>query len=425
MKFEPTLHKLSNGVTVLLDPMDLETANVKVNFSTGARDEAPHEHGLTHFCEHILCKGTKRFPTQKIIDDYMNYNAISRNAYTSNDSIAFHGRVLADNINVLIDFLGEQIQNSLLLPEKIDTERGVVRDEIRRYADGTGEQFGYFISGKLFNYADGSALKTLGNVDNINNFTREQILDFLSRRLSANNCIVAISGKIIDQDAVLKCLEETFGSLPVFDVPENKLIEYTPTVAHRKKSEQKNIRLRILFPDIWAPTLENRFKNMCVAKFERYLRDRVYETVRRENGLVYGFSMTGYGNEILGVTGFATETAPENLEKLVALIAHESYKTYYEQIITDEDLERYRRKNKLGDADWLESASRRNDKLIGFYCQYDQVYDFSETVKMSDSVTAADVQQNTRGYFDGPMSIITQGVDFDADLKSIWQDNFK
>ena len=61
MKFEPSLHKLSNGLTVILDPMDAASTKVVVAFDTGSRDEKPNEYGITHFCEHMLCKGTKRF----------------------------------------------------------------------------------------------------------------------------------------------------------------------------------------------------------------------------------------------------------------------------------------------------------------------------------------------------------------------------
>ena len=74
MNYNPSIHKLSNGVTVILDPMELETTYVKVHFSTGSRDEAPNEYGLTHFCEHMLCKGTPRFPSKKSIDDYLDYH---------------------------------------------------------------------------------------------------------------------------------------------------------------------------------------------------------------------------------------------------------------------------------------------------------------------------------------------------------------
>ena len=46
-------------------------------------------------------------------------------------------------------------------------------------------------------------------------------------------------------------------------------------------------------------------------------------------------------------------------------------------------------------------------------------------VKQYDSVTPSDVVKYTRGYFDGPISIMTQGADFDGDLKQVWIDNFK
>ena len=102
MKYNPTLHKLSNGVTVILDPMDIETVAIKVLFATGNRDELPHEYGITHFCEHMLCKGTSKLPNKRAIDDYMDYYGASRNAVTGNAYMALIGRVLAENVNILI-----------------------------------------------------------------------------------------------------------------------------------------------------------------------------------------------------------------------------------------------------------------------------------------------------------------------------------
>jgi len=425
MDFKPTMHKLSNGITVLLDPMDLETVNVRVMFRTGARDEAPNEHGLTHFCEHMLCKGTTRFPTQKIIDEYMDYNAGTRNASTSNSELNFFGRILAENVNVLIDFLGDQLQNSLLQPEKIEIERKTISDELRRALDDPASQLYYFTLKNLFNESMGFQNHTLGSFENIAGFTRNQMLEFLSRRLSAKNCIIGISGKINDADDVLRCLEKTFGFLPATDVSENTNIKYTAAIAHNSQPDKNNVRLRIYFPDIWEFTFENRIKNFCVGKFERYLTDELYEVVRREHGLAYGFSGTGIGNEKFGCNGFATQTSPENLEKCVALIAQHSCKIYNENKISDKDLERYRRINRLADADWMESAGRRCDRLISFYRDFGRVYDFFDTRRMSNSITRDDVIKNSREYFRGPVSIITQGADYTADLKSVWEDNFK
>lgn len=425
MNFEPTMHKLSNGITVFIDPMDLETTNVKVRFYTGARDEKPEEYGLTHFCEHMLCKGTERFQTQKIIDEYMDYHAGTRNAGTGMADIQFYGRILAENLHILIDFLADQIQNSVFAQDKIDIERKVIADELRRALDSTGDQWQHYISKKIFNNATFSAKRVLGTMENIENFTRDQMLDFVARRFSAKNCVICVSGKIIDTEKVLSDLEKSFSWLKPFDVSENRDIHYTPVIAHESKPERKNVKLRIYFPDICEVSYENRFKNMCVGKFERYMGKQLYEIIRRENGLVYGFSTSGIGNEKFGVNGFSTETSLENLEKCVALIAKNAYQIYHNNEISDDDLDRFNRKNKLWDADWLESPSSRCDKLISFYHNHGRLYDFYDTVKMSESITREDVIENIKGYFDGKISILTRGADFDLDLKAIWNDNFK
>ena len=120
MKYNPTLHKLSNGVAVILDPMDVETASVAVSFKTGSWDEKPNEYGITHFCEHMLCKGTKRFPTVAAIKDYMEENAGVSNAFTSLTELRLHGRIIGENLDKLIDVLSDQLQNSLFPPECIE-----------------------------------------------------------------------------------------------------------------------------------------------------------------------------------------------------------------------------------------------------------------------------------------------------------------
>ena len=79
----------------------------------------------------------------------------------------------------------------------------------------------------------------------------------------------------------------------------------------------------------------------------------------------------------------------------------------------------------LHDADWLESATSRCDKLIDYYRNYKRIYDFYDISKLNRDVTVDDVKKYSRGYFAGPISVVTQGADFNADLGKIWHDNFK
>lgn len=425
MQYNPTLHKLSNGIPVILDPMDLETVNVKILFKTGGRDEKPNEYGITHFCEHMFHKGTPRFPTQRSLDDFMDYNAGGVNAGTDMSSLSFFGRILGENVNVLNDVLCDQIQNSLFAEDKIEIERRVISDELRRGLDSQPRQLAIFSDKVLFGIDIPGGAPVIGNFENIEKFSRAQMLEYISRRLSAKNCIVGISGCIKDKDSILKFLDKALSFLPQIDVPENTDLKYTPSVAHNPKDYNNNVKLRIYFPRLYDTKLENRYKLFSVGKLRRFILEELYELIRRENGLAYGFDGTSCGNEVFKLDGFATQTSPENIKQVTSLVAQKVYQLYSQPVVTAEIIDRFAKSNRLDNANFLESASRRCEALVDFYATHEKVYDFYDVIRLSSSVTPKDVFEYSRGMFDGPMSIITQGPNFDGDLQQIWHDNFK
>ena len=425
MKFEPEIHHLSNGITLILDDADFETANVRVCFVSGSCDEKPEEYGITHFCEHMLCKGTHRFPESKQRTDFLENQGGWSNAMTGIYKMVLDGRIIAENLELLLEIIADQLNDSLFDENKIEIERGAILDELHRAQNKLERQFHSFVRAKIFNVVVPNGLTTLGNEENIKSFTREQLLDFMKRRFSAKNCIITISGKIINKEAIIKKIENLFSKLPTHDVVQNRDLNYTPGVFHNHKSDNTNTRLVILFPCLYPDIYENDYKNRCISKFERYLRQEILQVLRHKNGLVYSFSTTMYGNDICGVNGFDTETSPENIEKVVALTAKTAYKLYTENKITDEILLRFRNRNKLSDASFLESSDDRIETLESYYQNFNRLYDFYDSIEIEKKITAQDVIEYSKGYFDGPISIITQGADFDVDLKQVWIDNFK
>lgn len=424
MLFNPTLHKLSNGITVILDPMDIASTIVKVAFLTGSRDETPDNYGISHFCEHMFCKGTKKHPSSKQLNDYINYNSGARNASTGGKVVQFHGRIIAENVKTLIEFISEQLSESLFTESVLNNERNVICDELRRAKDNKPRQINDYIYTMLFGNHF-SVYNTLGTFEHIQAFTRNQLLDWIHDRFSAKNCVIVVSGKISDSDDLLKYIEQKFNFLPTHDVSHNLVIEYKPTISHRIDSQKENVNLNILFPDIYMDTYENTFNNKCVGKYFRFLGRQLNEVVRNQNGLVYGIGTTGYGPEECSVSGVDTETAAENMEKTTALIAKTCYETLNVHQITDTDIEMFNNLNKLTRADFLESSNRRADTLLDYYRQYGMLYDFYENTRMSDIITVKDVIEKTQGLYDEAMSIITQGKEHNCDLQQIWQDNFK
>lgn len=425
MKFEPKLYRLSNGIPVILDPMDLETVSVKIAFDTGSRDEKPNEYGITHFCEHVFCLGSSRFPIKKARKDFLEQNSGTYGAATGATTLSFNGRIIAENLSVLLDVLADMLNNALFDKEQIDLERGTIIDEMRRGLDKPDRQLHDFIMKNAFDAFVPNGTLNLGSEDTIKSFTPEQLREYAYKHMSVKNCVITISGRILDAEKTIKQLDELFAFLPNHDVLKDTSKKYTNFIGHNTIGNNKNVKLVVLWPALFKDEYENRYKNKCIGKFESFLRRELMEVLRSQNGLVYGVGTADFGYPHDDIVGFTTETSAENLPRVVALIAQTAYRVYNEHPITQEELDRMFNLGRLGDADFLESSTSRCGQLNFFYRWYGRLYDFYESVQQQKSITPEDVVKYTQGYFDGPMSIITQGADYKDDLKQIWIDNFK
>lgn len=132
-----TQFKLDNGLTVIFHEDHTQPlVVVNLNVNVGSRDEVPKRTGFAHMFEHLMFMGTKRVPEKKF-DEWMEREGAWNNAWTSNDRTNYFdvgpSHVLplllwleADRIAVL----GEQIDQ-----EKLDTQRGVVKNERRQQVE--------------------------------------------------------------------------------------------------------------------------------------------------------------------------------------------------------------------------------------------------------------------------------------------------
>lgn len=424
MQFNPTLHKLSNGLTVILDPMELETAQVKVRFDTGSRDELPHEYGITHFCEHMLCTGTSRFPTKRDLGNHLSDNAGYFNAFTSETILEFHGRILGDNLGVLIDCLADMLKNSKFDDTAIELERTAILDERRRALDNPDRQCDDFISRTLHGN-DIMSFRTIGTEENIKSFTREQMLDWVRRRLSTKNCVIAISGKITDKNAVLKQISDAFAFLPRHDVSTNKELVYMTTTAHNLRPTDASVSLTILAPKLYTYTLENYFGRQTERKLMMYLQQELQEVLRSQNGLVYAVRTDVWGGGFNQQRNMImTKTSAKNIGRVVELVAKTMSGMLSDKQKINEFLQRSNRRAKLGDADWKEDPKSRSGTLITHYKRTGQLYNLDEVIKLQEGMTADDIVKYCARFFDKDVSIITTGPKFDDDLMAIWNKNF-
>ena len=115
----------------------------------GTRDEAGFSNGIAHFTEHTMFRGTKR-KSASVIASYLDRLGGELNAYTTKEEIVVHATVLKEDLGKAARLLFELAMEATFPDGEIETERGVVLDEIISYKDNPFEDVYDKFEGMLF-----------------------------------------------------------------------------------------------------------------------------------------------------------------------------------------------------------------------------------------------------------------------------------
>ncbi|MDO8503834.1 MAG: pitrilysin family protein [bacterium] len=204
---------LPNGVRVLLVPIPgVESIAVGVYVGAGSREESWETNGIAHFLEHMVFKGTKKFPTRRQTSVLEGYGSI-QNGYTYSDATAYWAKTPADKWKLGLEVQKELALNPLLRKSDLEKERGVILEEIHRRDDAPEDKvWENFYNMRFPNQSVGWS--TLGRPEVIKTVSRESFAQFHQKNYVSSNLAVVVAGKIGDETEIFKQIEEWFGDLP-------------------------------------------------------------------------------------------------------------------------------------------------------------------------------------------------------------------
>ena len=201
-----------------------------LSIKCGTRDEGAYNSGIAHFVEHSIFKGTKKKSAGKI-NGYLDKLGGEINAYTTKEEIVIHATVLKEDISKAIDLLFELSFLPTFPSKEIQTEKGVILDEINSYKDSPSEEIYDIFEEKLF---DGHPLSKpiLGTKKSVKKINSTQLSDFVDEHFLPHNMALSI---VVDIDE--KIMKRRI---------EKLLEKYTPTFVQTdtetltRESEKKN-----------------------------------------------------------------------------------------------------------------------------------------------------------------------------------------
>ena len=237
---------LDNGLRVLLlEDHRSPIVSFQVWYRVGSRNEQRGATGIAHFLEHMMFKGTPTYGRGQFAR-LVEQNGGQDNAFTSQDVTSYYVNIAADKLDLVVELEADRMQNLLLDPKEIESERQVVIEERRtRTEDDPGGFLGEEVGSIAFK-AHPYGYPIIGWTEDIGRITPAEIRAFHNVYYVPNNAIVVAVGDLRAEDA-LDRIKRRFGRIPRGADPPPVLAVEPPPNGERRVVVRKQAELPIVY----------------------------------------------------------------------------------------------------------------------------------------------------------------------------------
>lgn len=212
---------LSNGLKVFLKEMHTAPlVSCWLWYRVGARDERPGLTGISHWTEHMMFKGTPRFPAQAP-DRAIARVGGSWNAMTSHDWTCYYASMPADKLDLVLELEADRMLNGLFREEDVALERTVVISEREGDENEPTFRLGEAISHAAFRVHPYQH-EVIGEMEDLRNITREDLFRHYRTYYIPNNAVLSLAGDF-ETEAMLERIRELFEPIPAGPLPDRTM----------------------------------------------------------------------------------------------------------------------------------------------------------------------------------------------------------
>ena len=406
---------LPGGVRVLTEAMPGQrSATIGFWVGVGSRDEAPGQHGSTHFLEHLLFKGTKRRTALEIASAFDEVGGES-NAATAKESTCYFARVLDTDLPMAIDVIADMITGAVLDPQEMEQERDVILEEIAMDSDDpTDVAHENFVAAVLGTHPLGRPIG--GTPAAIRAVARDSVWDHYRRYYRPDELVVTAAGGL-DHDVVcglvVDALHSAGWSLEPAAAPvqrrstERAAITGTAGLHVVKRPvEQANIIMGC--PSLVATDGRRFVMSVLNAVLGGGMSSRLFQEVREKRGLVYSTYSFASSYADAGYFGMYAGCTPSKVRQVIELLGAELDKLAADGI-SDEELRKAVGQLCGGIVLALEDTGSRMSRLGRAELVSGEYQDIDETLRQIKAVTASEVQELARELAAAPRTVTVVG----------------
>ncbi len=393
-----------NGLTLLTESHPgFQTLSIGAWVDRGSRHERIQEHGVSHFLEHMLFKGTRKRSALEIARTVDRVGG-EFNAFTSRDQTCFHITLLNRDQQLASQILSEVLLESTFEKPEMERERGVILQEIAMVEESPEELVHDLFFERVFpEHALGRTI--LGTEKAIRGLKRSTVLGYFQKHYRPETMVFTVAGDLSHAE-VRKALaplgrDQEWPGRPVRDVKASKKMARPEWRAGRWWEVSSHAEQVHLVWGVEGPRNDSR------DRFAAFLLNihlgggmssSLFQEIREKNGLAYTVYSSLSPFQDTGLFSVYAATGMEQVPLCLELIRANAQKLATD-LLTEDELAMIRDNLKgsiLLSADSMESrmtSLARNHLVFGRYVPIEEV------IREVEQVTAEDVRRMARQLF--------------------------
>jgi predicted Zn-dependent peptidase len=405
---------LANNIPLLMeDAREMHSVCIGVWIKIGSRYESPDKNGISHFLEHMFFKGTQSRTAQDIAVEIDSLGG-EINAYTSTEYTVFYVKVLAEYMGPALSLLSDIFLKSTFPETDIEKEKNIVYEEIKMVEDNPSDYVHELFSKHIWG-DKGLGQSVLGEIETINSFERNDLINHINKYYGAENIIVSCSGNFIEE----KLIEQLNGSIGSLERQGEK------------KSELETVftgKTNIITKDLSEAHICLGLKGLPYSSEDRYpmhllntilgsgISSKLFQNVREQRGLVYSIYSYHVAYYDTGLWAVYAGTDKKHLSEVINITADEMRGLPHS--ITADELQRAKAQLKGNLLLALESTSNKMTNIAKQEIYYGKYYSPDEIIRMVDSVTLEKVRRLAQEIAgDNAFALTVYGPVNEKDLK--------
>ena len=345
---------LSNGLTLLCIPMKgVQSVTVLALVNTGSRYEKPAWGGISHFLEHMVFKGTEKYPTAQDLAAAVDAVGAEFNAFTSKEYTGYYVKAASEHMPLAIDVVSDMLLTPTLRKDDLDREKGVIVEEINMYNDTPMRHIGDIFEQVLF---AGSPLgrDIIGTKETVRGLSREDFVAYVKEWYGLGNVVLTVAGDatVVGGDSIVRDIEHAFskksdtsnrknGGKRALKTFTKKLFAGERVKVEYKKTDQAHFIMAV--PGITRTDPQRYALEVLSAIFGGNMSSRLFTEVREKRGLCYYVrSDLDYYHDT-GMFGASAGVDPTRVEEAIRVVREEFFHlldTQGPRVITESELQR-------------------------------------------------------------------------------------